>query len=736
MKKMWYFVFLIGLICILLLRYRDYYHFETDDGGYLTEYENSEKEEYKGMISSVGDIHLKRGDYYIQIDSSSQSSNNYFEIVDTAYSDGVEISERILYSAAFEKGSSQNRYEFSLKEDAENLCIRSYQSDGKLRVSGYCLNSIKPYYSDTWFLALIWIVLWVLIIWKYQWFLSENARPYLIIFAVGLAISAPLFTDFLSQGHDILFHLQRLNGLTESLIQGDQFPVRVNLAFNNGYGQLTSIMYPELFLYIPAILGMLGVSLLISVKFLLIMVNIATGLIGYYSMKTVAEKRIALFFSIVYMLSPYRLNDLYIRFALGEYLAMTFLPLLFIGIYHIVCKDYKKWWMAAAGCCGVLQSHLLTTEMSVIFALGFAVLNIRFLTDRKRIGGALKAVCVSLILNLWYLIPLFQFMGFRFSVADTPLDLAESGTYIAQMFSMQYSPYGDKMIGSTYQDMTLTVGVTLLIGSVIYLLFRNKIMNRYSDVVKLFHSSLILGILATYMASWLFPWQLVYQNGLFEKIFGMIQFSWRFLIFTTFFLSIITAFVMDWCWDEKQNLLYIMGFCMICSVLTLENGYIYENQSIMVNKFDHAYEKYEYSGYYKKDYGTEIPMSRGNIVSLDKDAGLVTENYKREGSRLSFDFEFTDKKREDREYVMTFPYYNYGFYEVKLDDKKIETFSDAQELVAVRIPSDIKKGHMELKYEERRLYILCNVISLAGMVILAGKKSKLAIGKLLMKKKT
>lgn len=719
MNKKWLLIFLIGLLGILALRDRDYYHYEWNDGEYIEVNEDAD-EEYQGLVASIGGLHLKQGGYQIELSSTSWGSENYFEVVDTSYSEGTKIRDRILYSSVYEKGIAKNTYEFSIPYEAKSVCVRSYQMDGELSISEYQIRSVKPYYSDTWFLAVLWTLIFLVFTRNFKWFVSEKARSFLVVCAVGLFISVPLFSDFLANGHDVLYHLQRIRGIVEGLSIGDQFPIRVNTAFNKGYGQLNPVMYPELFLYIPGVLGMLGVSILISIKFLLILINIATGLIGFYSLKTVTKERTALFFAIIYMMSPYRLNNIYIRFALGEFLAMTFLPLLFIGIYHIVCGDYKKWWMAAAGCCCVLQSHLLTVEMSVLFAAVFVIMNVKFLLDRHRVWAVLKAVGMTLLLNLWYLVPLVQFMGFQFNLVESQRDLSKSGVYLGQMFSMRYSPENDRVIGSTYHDMSLSVGAALLVGLLLYLVYKNVILSRDGKIKKILDPCLVTGILAIYLSSWLFPWQLVYKSQILARAFGIIQFPWRFLIFVTLFLSIITAFVTDWCWDAKKIWTGIIGFCLVCSVVILEDGYIHENQSVMENKYDQTYENFAYSGYYKKGYGTWIPLGRDNIVTLDGEAELVIENYERKDTSLSLDFAIKDGEVS---HVMIFPYYNYGFYQVELDGEGAAVFSDEQELVAIEIPAGVNKGHIELGYAERKLYILCDAISLftiLGVFVAAG----------------
>lgn len=78
------------------------------------------------------------------------------------------------------------------------------------------------------------------------------------------------------------------------------------------------------------------------------LVTFATATISYFSMKAYSKKSLASFiFSLVYTFAPYRL---YLGEAVfGEYLAVTFLPLLFLGIYEVLWGDKKNGtsWLSA-----------------------------------------------------------------------------------------------------------------------------------------------------------------------------------------------------------------------------------------------------------------------------------------------------------------------------------------------------------------------------------------------------
>ena len=83
----------------------------------------------------------------------------------------------------------------------------------------------------------------------------------------------------------------------------------------------------------------------------------------------------------VYMLAAYRITNLYVRAAIGEYTAMTFLPLVIYGIYRIYFTDKNKKLIdhlpLILGVSGIIQSHILTCEMLAPFVFFFGIVHIK-----------------------------------------------------------------------------------------------------------------------------------------------------------------------------------------------------------------------------------------------------------------------------------------------------------------------------------------------------------------------
>ena len=127
----------------------------------------------------------------------------------------------------------------------------------------------------------------------------------------------PLLYIYQKAGHDLLFHLYRIEGIKNALLDG-QFSVRVPYSWLNGYGYAVSIFYGDSFLYFPAVLRIIGFTVQGAYKAYVLVINIATILVSYYCFdKIIKDRKIAFAGCTVYSLAPYRLLCTYLRFSVG-----------------------------------------------------------------------------------------------------------------------------------------------------------------------------------------------------------------------------------------------------------------------------------------------------------------------------------------------------------------------------------------------------------------------------------
>lgn len=234
-----------------------------------------------------------------------------------------------------------------------------------------------------------------------------------VLVGTMLVSCIPLFFDKLIIGHDTIIQLLRLEGIKDGYLAG-QLPVKVEPTFCGGYGYAFSIFYGNLFYNIPALFRLMGFSIQFSYKIYVALINIATVLISYYSFFVMLKnKKNAVIASVLYSLSVYRFYDLYQRGAVGEYTAMTFLPLIAVGLWKIYTspddKNFRKMWvMPVIGFWGVIQSHVLSTEIYGAFTLLLCLIMFKKTFKKDRFIVLLKIVLISVVLNANYLLPFIE----------------------------------------------------------------------------------------------------------------------------------------------------------------------------------------------------------------------------------------------------------------------------------------------------------------------------------------
>ena len=70
--------------------------------------------------------------------------------------------------------------------------------------------------------------------------------------------------------------------------------------------------------------------------------------------------------------------DIFARFALGEFIALTFIPLCFYGLYAIIIGNEKDWTFLAAGVSLILLTHILSTIIVFVFLIAFLLIFLLF----------------------------------------------------------------------------------------------------------------------------------------------------------------------------------------------------------------------------------------------------------------------------------------------------------------------------------------------------------------------
>ena len=170
--------------------------------------------------------------------------------------------------------------------------------------------------------------------------LCNNKKiDYVVIIIVGLILSIPLHKVQLTVGtHDGLVHLMRIKGAV-SAISTQQFPPLIvpDMCLSSGYAMM--LFYNPLVTYVPMLIYYVISNYFIAMKVFSILCIITSGITMYlFSYNTTNKRQIALFSSLLYITVPYLLGNIYVRGAMGEFAALAFLPLTFIGLDNLLNK--------------------------------------------------------------------------------------------------------------------------------------------------------------------------------------------------------------------------------------------------------------------------------------------------------------------------------------------------------------------------------------------------------------
>ncbi|MCR5416513.1 MAG: hypothetical protein K6E79_06945 [Pseudobutyrivibrio sp.] len=367
------------------------------------------------------------------------------------------------------------------------------------------------------------------------------------ILALVFVASLPAFRSGIYQGHDLSFHLGRIQAIAEELRTG-HFPVRYESSAWYGHGYVSTTFYGNIFLYIPALLYMAGLPVWRAYNIYLILVNLFTVLVGFYSFKGIFNSHKWGFLATgIYTLAGYRLSNLYVRTALGEYTAMIFVPLVIYGVYRIYVSKGKYSTIRLImpliiGTTGLIQSHILTTELIAAFVFIFAVIN--FKTTIACIKELLLALVAILGVNAFFLIPFidaYTSMDLYINTHLSQTSIRADGLYMCQLFGTLTMGRGSSYPWTAEGEGYLNIGILTIIcfAAIVLQLILAFAKKNWRQIVKKSASFKMIvtlfcfGLLAAWMSTVYFPWDAFAGNSAVDQLMSSVQYPWRYVMIVT-----------------------------------------------------------------------------------------------------------------------------------------------------------------------------------------------------------
>lgn len=464
--------------------------------------------------------------------------------------------------------------------------------------------------------------------------------PWRALVLIVFFCSIPLTVDYLFlNAHDQYFHLMRIEGIRAGLESG-MFPVRIQPGWLSGHGYASSVFYGDLFLYFPALLRYFGVSVQAAYKCYVVLINALTVGISYYTFGKMSRPHIGLCCAALYSLNIYRLTCIYTRGAVGEYTAMTFMPLVLYGLWKLYTmpedsKAHKDSWIPiTAGCTGIFLSHMISTEITAVFIALSAVLCGRRVLRKRTLLVTGKAVLATVLLNLWFLVPFLDYMvsgTYVINDADqySSYHIEQTGVSAAQLFMNDYTVFGHSTLASEglASEMPLTVGIALMLVPAGWFLMCTRRREGAEGGRKAEFLAVFFSCLSLWMATSLFPYTwLADKMPFLELPIASVQYLWRNLSAAALMLCWLFGLILQKEHIPRERRKWFMG---ALTVLSLLQAWSYMSRCLQDGEAYRVYQAGNMSTVEAMDSSSEPQSSvmGGEYLPVDRKEAFAAEDY-------------------------------------------------------------------------------------------------------------
>lgn len=510
-------------------------------------------------------------------------------------------------------------------------------------------------------------------------------------------------------GYDIYFHYRRLSSLMEALKNGT-YPIYIDYSAAMNLGYATKWFYPDIMLIPFAWLGNIT-NIHVAYKTMIFLFTFFTGIITYYSSNYILKNNYtSIVISLIYTFSLYRLMNLFYRSAIAEGFAMTFLPIIFLGLYQIIKGNYKKnWYILSIGFSLLIMTHLLSSVMTFILIIIFVIIyNKEIKKEPKRIYYLAIAGCVSFFISIIYLLPMIEQMlssNFWYSNPNPSTWPQNNKLSILKIIWGMTNGLNLEVI-----NQFPSLGI-IIMGGIFLRLFINKKVLKGIDVLT------IIGICLLIAVSNLFPWQIFPFT-----LLKFIQFPWRLYEFITYFFAIsggyyVYSLIKN---NIKSKLLFISILTIIISFSILMNGRTFkEEENFKSLELKEIFTKVpSEDNYYHLGSLEYLPKKINSLKEIKYIANKINVNnnttkindFKREYNTTSFNLVLHSKSDS-----IEIPRCYYKGYVAYINDKEIPIEESKNGLIKIEVK---ESGKVKLIYSGTIIQKISPYISILSIIIL------------------
>lgn len=538
---------------------------------------------------------------------------------------------------------------------------------------------------------------------KYQYWLFFAILVFLALFMMLCNGSSSSL-----QGYDFYFHYRRLDVLIDALRHGT-FPNYIDYSNVDGYGYFTKGFYSDVILIPFALIGLFS-STYFAYDAMIFTMTVLCGVFTYHTIKVIYKSSYtASLGAILYTFAIYRLYDVYQRAALGEALSFTFLPIIFLGLYHIIKGDYKKWYILAVGYSLLIFTHVISSVLMFVTLLIILFIYYKpMIKEPKRIGYLFLAGAVTVVITAYFVFPAIeQLMSNTFLYTGAGAAGYGKADFDLVLWGL--------VSGILYPDKAIWSGVGIILILVIFL--RLFMRNKKSEELKNVDIVVIIGICFIIASSRIFPW------GTFPfSLIGFIQYPWRLYEFASYFFAIAGAYYLAQLFIKNRSRVIVFAVIVVATMVTTyihsENyKHLYSIKALQIYPGD-SDENPTFENRYHLIGGEYFPARilsidyiyfRGEKVEFENSDTQIS-NLGRDGNVTRFDIEIQTPDS------LSLPLLYYKGYNVTLNGEDLPVEQSPTGLV--QVPAD-KSGRVEAYYKGTTVQWVSFYISIISILALS-----------------
>lgn len=537
---------------------------------------------------------------------------------------------------------------------------------------------------------------------------------YILIIIALIIISIPLANKNLNiYRDDGIQHICRIIG-TEQTLADKQFLPMIMSNLCNNFGYSWNIFYSPLTAYMSVVFRIFNFSYVNCLKLCMFVIVLLSGITMYkFALRITKNKKLATLASIIYILAPYRITDMYIRTALAELASFIFIPIVFEGLYIIVNEE-KKSYKLALGAAGLILTHQVIAMYTAIICFVYLIVFFKKLKSKT----VLKNIGVNLLFCI--LMTSFYWVGLLQHYLNTSYEVFVPGRMEREEVLIFYkAKFSQLFITNSEQTMIYAIGLLSVIGLVLTPIAYKKIPEEYKKTYMFF---LITGVILIGMTLSIFPFERLPQA------LTMLQFTFRLFTFTSFFFAFVVAtnFAMLIKNFKTFDIVVLLTISVLLLVPYKSKLYfnLQENEERLINgvrvtentgRVHAGMASMEYLPTKAFKNLKHIANRKDEVIVLDNDEAVISD-YTKQDSNMNCRISNINK-----ETTIELPYIYYLGYRIYANGQEIKYTESDNGLIQINIAQDSQIKVKYLGTNEMLISYAVSIISFATIIVLNHK---------------